>query len=124
MSKKAEQKQNEEKLAAMSQVNPFEHGYNPDAGITISGALFMALLDFAGAVAQSESKEYVEVVNFKLGTQPSEEQEKTVRVFTTPLGLKADQVFNEIMGVHYENIDKGLTVTQNTPKLDLGEPNN
>ena len=115
-------KQNDETLAAMSQVDPFEFGYNPDAGITISGALFMALMNLAGTVAHSEGKEYVEVVAFKLGDTPKDSEERMVRILTTPLGLQAEEILNQIMSVHMENINVGLATNKvQGPKLDMGD---
>ena len=118
MSKK-EEKKNAENLAALSQVNPFDHGYKPGTGVTISGELFMAFMDFTGAIAQSERKEFVELVAVPMGAQPEADngEPKTVRVLTTPTGFKADQLFNEVVAMHYENINKGITVSEASSKL-------
>lgn len=115
------EKEQEQKLQAMSQINAYDFGYKPGTGITIPAELFMAMMDHSGAVAQKETQELVEVVSFEIGSQPQTKEPKTVRVYTSGLGMRSEQLFNELMNIHYENIDKGLTVPIGEPKLDLGE---
>lgn len=121
MSKKAEQKANDEKLAALSQVNPFEYGYKPGSGVTIPAELLMAFLEMMQVVVRNESKEFVEMVSFEMGTQPNEEQTPIVRVMVSPVGKRAEELFNSLMEVHFQNIDSGLAVNRNQPQFDFGD---
>lgn len=119
MSKKEEQA-NEERLAAMSQIDPYQFGYKKGSSVTIPAELFMAILDITGAVAQKEQERIVERLSFKQGEQP-EESEPLFKIITTDIGFKAEEVFNNTMEVHYSNIDKGFAVNLTAPALDFGD---
>lgn len=122
MKQTKKERETEEKLAAMSQVDPFSEGYRPGSGVTVPAEVFMAMLDFSGYVAQTEQKEMVELTSFKMGEQPGDKGEETIRIYTSGMGKKGDQLFNELMSIHYENIDKGVTVNHNVGvELDLGD---
>ena len=117
-----EEAANQEKLAAMSQINPFEFGYKPGTGITVDANLFMGLLEFSQVVARNETKELIEMIRFPMGTQPpQEEPTPNVSVVTTPIGKRSQEIFDTMMNIHFENIDKGLAVSHTAPKLDFGD---
>jgi hypothetical protein len=119
---KSTEKQEQEKLAAMSQINPFDYGYSPEAGVTIPAEVFMAMLEFTQVVAKNETKEQVEILSFPIDKGPSQDpQTHVVRILTSPIGKRSEDIFNMFMNIHFENIDKGLAVDRNAPKLDLGD---
>lgn len=122
--KKAQQEQ-EERMAVLNQVDPFKFGYKGDSAVTIPASVFMALLDYTGGVAQTEQKQVIQKLAFEKGTQPTaESQKEIITVVTSPIGLQAEQLFNELLNTHYENIDKGFAISLENKTLDLGdEPN-
>ena len=101
--------------------DPFRYGYKPGSAVTIPVELFMRVIDLTGAVAKNEVKERIEVLSVELGADVTEQQKPIVRVFTTPVGRASEELFNEFLNVHVENIEKGLAVDLNTPTLDLGD---
>ena len=122
----AKQKKGETKSKAMkpeTQVNfdPFQYGYKPGSTVALPVELFMRVIDLTGAVAKNEVKERIEVLSVELGAEVTEQQKPIVRVFTTPVGRASEELFNEFINVHVENIEKGLAVDLNTPTLDLGD---
>lgn len=120
MTKKEEQARDEQ-IAAMSRVDPFEHGYAPGTMVSVRGELIIAVMQVLGSIAQSERKEFVEVTAFKVGEQALENDPKVIRVLTTQLGAEAENVFNATLDAHYANIEAGITITQgDEPKLDMG----
>ena len=106
-----------------AQVNfdPFQYGYKPGSTVTLPVELFMRVIDLTGAVAKNEVKERIEVLSVELGAEVTEQQKPIVRVFTTPVGRASEELFNEFLNFHVENIEKGLAVDLNTPTLDLGD---
>ena len=122
----AKQKKGEAKSKAMKpetqeNFDPFQYGYKPGSAVTIPVELFMRVIDLTGAVAKNEVKERIEVLSVELGAEVTEQQKPIVRVFTTPVGRASEELFNEFLNVHVENIEKGLAVDLNTPTLDLGD---
>ena len=122
----AKQKKGETKSKVMNpetqeNFDPFRYGYKPDSAVTIPVELFMRVIDLTGAVAKNEVKERIEVLSVELGAEVTEQQKPIVRVFTTPVGRASEELFNEFVNVHIENIEKGLAVDLNTPALDLGD---
>lgn len=122
----AKQKKGEAKSKAMKpetqeNFDPFRYGYKPGSAVTIPVELFMRVIDLTGAVAKNEVKERIEVLSVELGAEVTEQQKPIVRVFTTPVGRASEELFNEFLNVHVENIEKGLAVDLNTPTLDLGD---
>ena len=109
--------ENEEK----GNFDPFQFGYKPGTAVTIPVELFMRVIDLTGAVAKNEVKERIEVLSVELGSEVTEGQKPIVRVFTTPVGRASEELFNELVNVHVDNIEKGLAVDLNTPSLDLGD---
>lgn len=122
----AKQKKGETKSKVMNpetqeNFDPFRYGYKPGSAVTIPVELFMRVIDLTGAVAKNEVKERIEVLSVELGAEVTEQQKPIVRVFTTPVGRASEELFNEFVNVHIENIEKGLAVDLNTPALDLGD---
>lgn len=122
----AKQKKGETKSKVMNpetqeNFDPFRYGYKPGSAVTIPVELFMRVIDLTGAVAKNEVKERIEVLSVELGAEVTEQQKPIVRVFTTPVGRASEELFNEFLNVHVENIEKGLAVDLNTPTLDLGD---
>lgn len=122
----AKQKKGETKSKVMNpetqeNFDPFRYGYKPGSAVTIPVELFMRVIDLTGAVAKNEVKERIEVLSVELGADVTEQQKPIVRVFTTPVGRASEELFNEFLNVHVENIEKGLAVDLNTPTLDLGD---
>ena len=109
------------KTEEQANFDPFRFGYKPGAAVTIPVELFMRAIDLTGAVAKNEVKERIEVLSVELGSEVTEQQKPIVRVFTTPVGRASEELFNEFLNVHVENIEKGLAVDLNTPTLDLGD---
>lgn len=109
------------KTEPQGNIDPFKYGYKPGAAVTIPVELFMRAIDITGAVAKNEVKEHIEVLSVEMGAQVTEEQKPIVRLLTTPLGRASEELFNEFLNVHVENIEKGLAVDLNTPTLDLGD---
>ena len=101
--------------------DPFQFGYKPGSAVTIPVELFMRVIDLTGAVAKNEVKERIEVLSVELGAEVTEQQKPIVRVFTTPVGRASEELFNEFVNVHVDNIEKGLAVDLSTPTLDLGD---
>lgn len=122
----AKQKKGETKSKVMNpetqeNFDPFRYGYKPGSAVTIPVELFMRVIDLTGAVAKNEVKERIEVLSVELGAEVTEQQKPIVRVFTTPVGRASEELFDEFLNVHVENIEKGLAVDLNTPTLDLGD---
>ena len=123
MTKKKKGAEKTKPMNPETQVNfdPFQYGYKPGSAVTIPVELFMRVIDLTGAVAKNEVKERIEVLSVELGAEVTEQQKPIVRVFTTPVGRASEELFNEFLNVHVENIEKGLAVDLNTPTLDLGD---
>ena len=123
MTKKKKGAEKTKPMNTETQVNfdPFQYGYKPGSAVTIPVELFMRVIDLTGAVAKNEVKERIEVLSVELGAEVTEQQKPIVRVFTTPIGRASEELFNEFVNVHVDNIEKGLAVDLNTPNLDLGD---
>lgn len=111
-------------------VDPFEFGYKEGVMVNIPGALFGAIMQFAGGVAQNEIKERFLVNSFSPQTGPQIENgqmvipEEQVQIFTTHLGKQADMLFQSLMNIHQANINSGTAVkyegeAASAPELSL-----
>ena len=122
-------KKQEEVLEQKVITNPFDYGYKPGTLVTMDANLFATMMQYIGATAQEEIKTMVVVNQFPLKTGPVKDEngmttmpEEQVMFTISEKGKRAEELFNECIELHIENINKGLAVeSPEQSQLNLGE---
>lgn len=122
-------KKQEEVLEQKVITNPFDYGYKPGTLVTMDANLFATMMQYIGATAQEEIKTMVVVNQFPLKTGPVRDEngmptmpEEQVMYTISEKGKRAEELFNECIELHIENINKGLAVeSPEQSQLNLGE---
>ena len=109
--------------------DPFEYGYQNGTLVAVPAQVFAKAMQFLAAFAQGEITERIEFNRFDKEAGPVVDergqlvpQKEVVVLSISNKGKKAEIIFNELMDVHIDNINKDIAIYHpafEAPKLDF-----